>query len=219
MSAMDYYERRSVPISVPDTNKQKDDAGKEYVVYNIYLASRHTASRRYREFDALHTNVSTQCTRSISSQSSQYILSVYPLSISSQYILSVFLLSISSQCILSVYPLSISSQYILSVYPLSVSSQYILSVYPLSPLSISSQSSQYILSVYPLSISSQYILSVYPLSIASQYILSVYPLMMVQYYVAPAAQETVQRLHLPKASWEETIHTQRCSDRHAKERA
>ena len=60
MSAMDYYERRSVPVSVPDTNKQKDDAGKEYVVYNIYLASRHVSSRRYREFDALHTNVSPQ---------------------------------------------------------------------------------------------------------------------------------------------------------------
>ena len=89
MSAMDYYERRSVPISVPDTNKQKDDAGKEYVVYNIYLASRHASSRRYREFDALHTNVSPQCT-----VSSQYILSVYPLSTSSQYILSVHPLSI-----------------------------------------------------------------------------------------------------------------------------
>ena len=114
MSAMDYYERRSVPISVPDSNKQKDDAGKEYVVYNIYLASRHTASRRYREFDALHANVS--------------VLAVYPLSISSQYSLSVYPLSISAQYIFSVYPLSKSSQYILSVYPLSISSQYSLSV-------------------------------------------------------------------------------------------
>ena len=204
MSAMDYYERRSVPISVPDTNKQKDDAGKEYVVYNIYLASRQVSSRRYREFDALHTNVSPQssvvcvCTHSCSffsasteqslysrgnslvyplNISSQYILSVYPLSISSQYILSVYPLNIPSQYILSLYPLPIPSQYIFSVYPLSISSQYILSVYPLSI------SSQYILSVYPLSIPSQYILSVYPPSISSQYTLSVYPLTISSQYI------------------------------------
>ena len=58
MSAMDYFERRSVPVSVPDTEKMRDDAGKEYVVYNIYLANKHTTSRRYREFDALNNNVS-----------------------------------------------------------------------------------------------------------------------------------------------------------------
>ena len=58
MSTMDYFERRSVPVSVPDTEKMRDDAGKEYVVYNIYLANKHTASRRYREFDALNSNVS-----------------------------------------------------------------------------------------------------------------------------------------------------------------
>lgn len=60
MSTMDYYERRSVPVSVPDTKKQRDDAGKEYVVYNIYLAGKHMSTRRYREFDSLHTNVSIQ---------------------------------------------------------------------------------------------------------------------------------------------------------------
>ena len=58
MSAMDYYERRSVPVSVPDTKKLVDDAGKEYVVYNIYMAGKTVVSRRYREFDALHNNVS-----------------------------------------------------------------------------------------------------------------------------------------------------------------
>ena len=58
MSAMDYFERRSVPVSIPDTEKMRDDAGKEYVVYNIYLANKHTTSRRYREFDALNNNVS-----------------------------------------------------------------------------------------------------------------------------------------------------------------
>ena len=57
-SAMDYYERRSVPVTVPDTQKLKDETGKEYVVYNLYLAGRLTTSRRYREFDALHSNVS-----------------------------------------------------------------------------------------------------------------------------------------------------------------
>jgi hypothetical protein len=58
MSAMDYFERRSVPVSIPDTEKMRDDAGKEYVVFNIYLANKHTISRRYREFDALNNNVS-----------------------------------------------------------------------------------------------------------------------------------------------------------------
>ena len=58
MSAMDYFERRSVPISVPDTRKEKDGAGKEFVLFNIYMANKHTASRRYREFDALNSNVS-----------------------------------------------------------------------------------------------------------------------------------------------------------------
>ena len=58
-SSMDYYERRSVPVSIPDTQKRKDEAGKEYVVYNIYIASKKMTSRRYREFDALHNNVSS----------------------------------------------------------------------------------------------------------------------------------------------------------------
>lgn len=57
-STIDYYERRSVPITVPDTQKLKDETSKEYVVYNLYLASRLSVSRRYREFDALHANVS-----------------------------------------------------------------------------------------------------------------------------------------------------------------
>ena len=59
VSAMDYFERRSVPLSVPDTKKMKDEAtGKDYVVYNIYMANKYLTSRRYREFDALNTNVS-----------------------------------------------------------------------------------------------------------------------------------------------------------------
>ena len=54
---MDYYERRSVPVTVPTSKKMTDEAGKEYVVYNIYVAGREVACRRYREFDALSTNV------------------------------------------------------------------------------------------------------------------------------------------------------------------
>ena len=58
MSAMDYFERRTIPVSIPDTRKRKDDAGKEYVEFNIYLAGKHVSSHRYREFDALNNNVS-----------------------------------------------------------------------------------------------------------------------------------------------------------------
>lgn len=60
ISAMDYFERRSVPISIPDTRKEKDSAGKEFVVFNIYMANKLAASRRYREFDALNTNLKRQ---------------------------------------------------------------------------------------------------------------------------------------------------------------
>ena len=56
-SAMDYYERRSVPVTVPDTQRLKDEAGKEYVAFNVYLAAKFSVHRRYREFDALNSNV------------------------------------------------------------------------------------------------------------------------------------------------------------------
>ena len=58
MSAMDYFERRSVPVSIPDTRKSRDgSSGKEFVLFNVYLGNKLAASRRYREFDALHANV------------------------------------------------------------------------------------------------------------------------------------------------------------------
>lgn len=60
ISAMDYFERRSVPISIPDTRKDKDASGKDFVAFNIYMANKHTASRRYREFDALNSNLKRQ---------------------------------------------------------------------------------------------------------------------------------------------------------------
>lgn len=58
-TTMDYFERRSVPISVPDTEKVRGENGKEYVVFNIYLANKKVAAHRYREFDALNANVSS----------------------------------------------------------------------------------------------------------------------------------------------------------------
>ena len=57
---MDYYERRSVPITIPTSKKMTDEAGKEYVAFNIYMAGKEIYSRRYREFDALSTNVRRQ---------------------------------------------------------------------------------------------------------------------------------------------------------------
>ena len=57
-SSMDYYERRSVPVTIPDTQKMTDETGKEYVAFNIYMAGKRASSRRYREFDALANNVS-----------------------------------------------------------------------------------------------------------------------------------------------------------------
>lgn len=56
-SSIDYYERRSVPVTIPTFKKMTDDAGKEYVVFNIYMAGREVSSKRYREFDALSNNV------------------------------------------------------------------------------------------------------------------------------------------------------------------
>lgn len=71
-SSVEYYERRSVPLAIPSSEK-KTESGKEYVVstslllvnckviviqvFNIHLAGKMIAQRRYREFDALHGNV------------------------------------------------------------------------------------------------------------------------------------------------------------------
>jgi sorting nexin-27 len=57
---MDYYERRSVPVTVPTSKKMTDESGKEYVAFSICMASREIAPRRYREFDALSTNLKRQ---------------------------------------------------------------------------------------------------------------------------------------------------------------
>lgn len=54
-SYIDYSEKRSLPISIPDYHWV--DKGEKYVVFNIYMAGRHLCSRRYREFSTLHVNL------------------------------------------------------------------------------------------------------------------------------------------------------------------
>ncbi|XP_063223206.1 sorting nexin-27 isoform X2 [Bacillus rossius redtenbacheri] len=53
---IDYSEKRSLPISVPDYHYLEKN-GERYVVFNIYMAGRHLCSRRYREFSNLHLNL------------------------------------------------------------------------------------------------------------------------------------------------------------------
>ncbi|XP_076330452.1 sorting nexin 27 isoform X3 [Tachypleus tridentatus] len=55
-SYIDYSEKRSLPISVPDYNWVEKDSDR-FVVYNIYMAGRHLCSRRYREFSNLNNNL------------------------------------------------------------------------------------------------------------------------------------------------------------------
>ncbi len=53
---LDYSEKRSLPISVPQY-KFVDSDGERFVVYHIYMAGRHLCSRRYSEFVTLHNNL------------------------------------------------------------------------------------------------------------------------------------------------------------------
>ncbi|XP_075216913.1 sorting nexin 27 isoform X2 [Lycorma delicatula] len=53
---IDYSEKRSLPISIPDYH-YLEKGGERYVVFNIYMAGRHLCSRRYREFSNLHLNL------------------------------------------------------------------------------------------------------------------------------------------------------------------
>ncbi|XP_073978473.1 sorting nexin 27 isoform X2 [Rhodnius prolixus] len=50
---IDYSEKRSLPISIPDYHYLERD-GEKFAVFNIYMAGRHLCSRRYREFSNLH---------------------------------------------------------------------------------------------------------------------------------------------------------------------
>ncbi|XP_044737971.1 sorting nexin-27 [Chrysoperla carnea] len=53
---LDYSEKRSLPISIPDYH-YSDRNGERYVAFNIHMAGRHLCSRRYREFANLHANL------------------------------------------------------------------------------------------------------------------------------------------------------------------
>ncbi|GAB6032423.1 Sorting nexin-27 [Chamberlinius hualienensis] len=53
---VDYSEKRSLPITVPDY-KWIEKNGERFVVFNIYMAGRHLCSRRYRDFTHLHNNL------------------------------------------------------------------------------------------------------------------------------------------------------------------
>ncbi|XP_037082859.1 sorting nexin-27-like [Pollicipes pollicipes] len=52
-SSVDYSEKRSLPISIPEYSTV-ERMNEKFVVYNIYMAGRHLCSRRYREFANLH---------------------------------------------------------------------------------------------------------------------------------------------------------------------
>jgi sorting nexin-27 len=53
-SYIDYSEKRSLPISIPDYNIITRN-GEKYVVFSIHMAGRQLVSRRYREFSNLHS--------------------------------------------------------------------------------------------------------------------------------------------------------------------
>jgi len=53
---IDYSEKRSLPITIPDY-KHVEDIGEKFVVFNVYIAGRHLCSRRYREFVDLHNSL------------------------------------------------------------------------------------------------------------------------------------------------------------------
>lgn len=52
-SYIDYSEKRSLPISIPDYNLVTRNSEK-FVAFNIHMAGRQLCSRRYREFSNLH---------------------------------------------------------------------------------------------------------------------------------------------------------------------
>ncbi|XP_037914598.1 sorting nexin-27-like isoform X3 [Hermetia illucens] len=53
-SYIDYSEKRSLPISIPDYNIVTRN-GERFIVFNIHMAGRQLCSRRYREFANLHS--------------------------------------------------------------------------------------------------------------------------------------------------------------------
>lgn len=55
-SYIDYSEKRSLPISIPDYQIITKN-GEKYVVFSIHMAGRQLCSRRYREFSNLHAQL------------------------------------------------------------------------------------------------------------------------------------------------------------------
>lgn len=55
-SYIDYSEKRSLPISIPDYNVVTRN-GERYITFNIHMAGRQLCSRRYREFSNLHASL------------------------------------------------------------------------------------------------------------------------------------------------------------------
>jgi len=53
---VDYSEKRSLPITVPDY-RHIHQGGESFVVFNVFMAGRHLCSRRYREFVDLHNSL------------------------------------------------------------------------------------------------------------------------------------------------------------------
>ncbi|XP_057303396.1 sorting nexin-27-like [Hydractinia symbiolongicarpus] len=53
---IDYSERKSVPITIPDF-RTEDKNGEKYVVYNVYISGSYVCARRYKEFAALHAEL------------------------------------------------------------------------------------------------------------------------------------------------------------------
>lgn len=58
-ASRDVFEKRPLPITIPDTRVVEQN-GEKYTVFNIYLSGTHLTSRRYREFIALDIKLKDQ---------------------------------------------------------------------------------------------------------------------------------------------------------------
>ncbi|XP_047140564.1 sorting nexin-27 isoform X1 [Hydra vulgaris] len=58
---IDYSDRRSIPITIPDFKYLEKD-GEKYVVYNIYINGKYRCCRRYNEFANLHSDLKKKFT-------------------------------------------------------------------------------------------------------------------------------------------------------------
>ena len=56
---IDYSDRRSVAINIPDLRHEESN-GEKYVVYNIHIGSKFICARRYSDFSQLHNDLKKQ---------------------------------------------------------------------------------------------------------------------------------------------------------------